>query len=50
MDCELSEKFEVTVGMHKGSELSPFLFVVVVVVDVGHIIGTNWCVRCVSLC
>ena len=30
VDCELSEKFEVTVGMHQGFVLSPFLFAVVV--------------------
>ena len=30
MDSELSEKFEVNVGMHQGSVLSPFLFAVVV--------------------
>ena len=32
VDSELSEEFEVKVGMHKGSVLSPFLFAVVVVV------------------
>ena len=26
MDSELSEEFEVKVGMHQGSMLSPFLF------------------------
>ena len=30
VDYELSEKFEVKVGMHQGSVLSPFLFAVVV--------------------
>ena len=30
MDTELSEKFEVKVGMHQGSVLSPFLSTVVV--------------------
>ena len=30
MDSELSEEFEVKVGMHQGSVLSPFLFAVVV--------------------
>ena len=30
VDSELSEKFEVKVGMHQGSVLSPFLFAVVV--------------------
>ena len=30
MDSELSEKFEVKVGMHQGSVLSPFLFAVVI--------------------
>ena len=30
MDCELSEKPEVIVGMHQGSVLSPFRFAVVV--------------------
>ena len=29
-DSELSEEFEVTVGMHNKSVLSPFLFAVVV--------------------
>ena len=32
MDCELSEEFEVNVGMHQGSVLSPFFAVVVDVV------------------
>ena len=32
MDCELSEGFEVNVGMHQGSVLSPFF--VAIVVDV----------------
>ena len=30
LDSELSEEFEVKVGMHQGSVLSPFLFAVVV--------------------
>ena len=30
MDSELSEEFEVRVGMHQGSVLSPFLFAMVV--------------------
>ena len=30
MDSELSEEFEVKVGMHQGSVLSPFIFAVVV--------------------
>ena len=30
VDSELSEEFEVKVGMHQGSVLSPFLFAVVV--------------------
>ena len=30
VDCELSEVFEVKVGMHQGSVLSPFLFAVMV--------------------
>ena len=30
VDSELSEEFEVNVGMHQGSVLSPFLFEVVV--------------------
>ena len=30
MDSELSEEFEVEVGMHQGSMLSHFLFAVVV--------------------
>ena len=30
VDSELSEELEVKVGMHQGSVLSPFLFVVVV--------------------
>ena len=34
MDCELSEVFEVKVGMHQQSVLSPFLFAVAVDVAV----------------
>ena len=30
VDCELSEEFEVKMGMHDGSVLSPFLFELVV--------------------
>ena len=30
VDSELSEEFEVKVGMHQGSVLSPFLFAVVI--------------------
>ena len=30
MDSELSDEFEVKVGMHQGSVLSPFLFAVMV--------------------
>ena len=30
VDCELSEEFDVKVGIHQGSVLSPFLFVFVV--------------------
>ena len=30
VDCELPEEFEVNVGMHQGSVLSPFLSAVVV--------------------
>ena len=30
VDSELSEEFEVKIGMHQGSVLSPFLFAVVV--------------------
>ena len=30
VDCDLSEEFEVQVGMHQGSVLSHFLFAVVV--------------------
>ena len=30
VDSELSEEFEVKVGMHQGSVLSPFLFAVMV--------------------
>ena len=30
VDSELSEEFEVKVGMHQGSVLSPFIFAVVV--------------------
>ena len=30
VDCELSKEFKVIVGMYQGSELSPFLFAVVV--------------------
>ena len=30
VDCELSEEFEVNVGMYQGSVLSPFVFAVVV--------------------
>ena len=30
VDCELSEQFEVKVGMPQGSVLSPFLFAVVI--------------------
>ena len=30
VDSELSDKFEVKVGMHQGSVLSPFLFAAVV--------------------
>ena len=32
MDCELSEEFEVKVGMHQGSVMTPFFAVVVDVV------------------
>ena len=31
-DCELSEEFEVKVGMHQGSVMSPFLLAVVDVI------------------
>ena len=30
MDSELSDKFDVAVGMHQGSVLSPFIFAIVV--------------------
>ena len=36
VDSELSEEFEVKVGMYKGSVLSHFLFAVVVDVVTGH--------------
>ena len=32
VDSELSEEFEIKVGMHQGSVLSPFLFAVIVAV------------------
>ena len=37
VDSELSEEFEVKVGMHQGSVLSPFIFVVVI--DVSEFAG-----------